>query len=542
GTNFQKLLKTFTIVIVVCSIPSVLDYLALTAFQGDAQFRARYAKYGEQIVTLLPLLLVFVLRSSGRVRYAAIASVVLIWLLVYTTAGRVNLLLFAFGLAAMAALIFLLSRFKRYRKKFALCLVFIAVAPVPFYIVSLVTGSAQIPIVERFSDTAGSAYSNNFRVLMSSVSLEMIRTAPITGVGADNYGLQFNNFREAYAIKNPDDPNLAHGEVGIVAHAHNEFLQIVAELGLVGGMIFLWFMAGVGLMGIRAIRNVKRGDLHSIASVVGLLMFLASSLVSAYSFRVMQNGILFFFVLAVAAKTTLNDRAEPNTAPASNVRRVNRLVLVGGIAACLALFLYTGSRLTSVIVTQQANQLKDLESATARFRTAAAIDKDNPDPRRTLGMLLLRKKRYAEAAPLLEESITIGRGESADYSYLATALSLSGDDPGAERAIAKAAALYPRSPFVLARYSELLERNGKYAESAAAFDRAVKIDERSAKTWRAMIALGPKGVSDLAARDSSYIQVMELQPQLSIYAVTTERYIMHPEEQRFSFVKVTSNE
>lgn len=541
GRHFGRLLRLFALVLVVFAILALFDFLSITAFGGNTSFRVRFAKYGEQIVTLLPLLLVFVLRSSGRTIYLGLTSVVLMWLLIYSTAGRVNWFLFGAVLISMAVLIFAFARFRRYGPKFALAVVLIAAAPVPLFLFSLVTSSAEVPILARLNDTSGSEYSNNFRRLLNSVSFEMLRSAPINGVGADNYGFEFNNFREQYAQQHPEDPNLIYGEVGIAAHAHNEFIQIAAELGVTGAVIFLWFLVGIGIMAFRALRDFRGVELHALAALIGLLMFLASSAVSAYSFRVMQNGLLFFFVLAVASKALLKRNESLETASSTRASTARtRLVLAGGMVVCIALLVYTGIRLTSVIIATQANRQKDFESGDALFKAAAMFDDENPDCRRTLGMLLLKKKRYAEAIPWLEESIALGRGESTDFSYLASAFSLSGDDVAAEHTMAKAATLYPRSPFVLTRYGELLERNGKIDDSVAIFRKASAIDARAAATWRVMVTSGPKAVSDLAARDNSYLQVMELHPESSIYAVTTERYIRFPEEQRFSLIKISS--
>jgi Ca2+/Na+ antiporter len=76
----------------------------------------------------------------------------------------------------------------------------------------------------------------------------------------------------------------------------------------------MWFLVGVAIMCFRAIRHMKRGSLYGFAAVLGLAMFLASSAVSAYSFRVMQNGIVFFFVLAVAAKLSFKNKHRANEA------------------------------------------------------------------------------------------------------------------------------------------------------------------------------------------------------------------------------------
>src|SRR5687767_5441883 len=207
-SHLATMVQTFTIVLLLFAIPAVVEFVPLAAFGGDGELwlRVRYAKNGEQIVTLLPLLLVLVLRLSGRAFYAGVASVVLLWLLIYCTASRVNLILFGCMLIALAAIVFGFSRYRRYGKKLCICILFIAAAPIPLYLISLGSGSADSPVIKRLNDSEANASSTEFRFLMNSVSLEMIASDPLLGVGADNYGFQFNNFRERYAAGVPDDP------------------------------------------------------------------------------------------------------------------------------------------------------------------------------------------------------------------------------------------------------------------------------------------------------------------------------------------------
>lgn len=530
--HFGKLLKTLTFVLVLFAIPALVEFLALTAFGGDTFFRARFAKYGEQIVTILPLILAAVVRLRDRKLYAGIGCVVLLWLLVYCTAGLVNLLLFGVGVAAMAAVIFGVTRFDHYRKRFALCILCMLLAPVPFFLFSVVAGRGDVPVLSRFQDAGGVAYSRDFRVLMTSVSLEMVKSEPIKGVGADNYGLQFNNFREQYAAKNASDPNLSYGEMGIVGHAHNEFIQIVAELGVVGGLLFLWLVAGIGFLVMRAVRGLRKGaSLYSIAAVLGLMTFLASSAVSAYSFRVMQNGFVFFFVLAVATKGLFKDATDVSAEPVRHVSSVRlRLGLAMGMAACLLLASYSIVRVASVVVTTRANYTEDLEQASALYRLGMNLDDENPDARNNFAMRLFQEDRFADSASLLQESIRIGRAQSVDFSYLASAQSLAGDDQSAERTMAAAVKLYPQSPFVLTRHAALLQAIGMKNASAREFGKAHAIDHRAANSWWLVINSGAKAATDNAFRSSDYTPVMELQPQKSMYAVLDERYVRFPAE------------
>ena len=378
---------------------------------------------------------------------------------------------------------------------------------------------------------------------MYSIGNLMIAEHPVTGIGADNFGTQANVYRERYGAAHPDDPNLANAEDGIPEHAHNEFLQIVAELGLVGGLIFAWFMFGLAIIAFRAMRNIKTGSLYACAAILGLGMFLASSLVSAYSFRVMQNGIVFFLVLAVAVKFALRrNRGHAKTELTVTAPARLRLAISAGILVCLGLLVYSGLRVGSVIIAVRANQTQGFENAMPLYELAMRLDNENPDVRQNLGMRLFGSRRYKEAIPYLESAISIGRGPSPEFSYLASAKSLAGDARGAEETMASAASLYPRSPFVLTRYAALLTDNGDTDASAELFRRALRIDENKSKTWRLLIDSGPKALSDMAARDARYLPVMDLTPKAAIYAVVTERFIKHPEEEKFSSLKLSKAE
>ena len=377
---------------------------------------------------------------------------------------------------------------------------------------------------------------------MMSVAGVMIREHPMIGIGADNFGFEVNRYRAKYGSEHPDDVNLSGAEDQNPEHAHNEFLQIVAELGTVGAVILAWLLTGIALMAFRAVTRIRSGSLVGFAAVSGMGMFLISSLVSAYSFRVMQNGILFFFVLAIAVRSTLAAKQTEADRPLQAPLQM-RMVLAAGLLVCIGLTAYSGLRVASVIAASQAAATRTMDSAMPLYELSMRLDAENPEVRQNLGMRLFRNKQYVEAIPYFESAMSIGKATSADLSYLATAHTLAGDDSGAEKTMSSAVALYPRSTFVLTRYAFVLERNGKTTEANETFERASNINARSARTWQALMNSGPKALAELVARDSdAYSPVMELTPQSSIYAVVTERLIRHPDEQRFSFAKLSEGE
>lgn len=528
--NYIALLTILSAPFVIYAVPAVVEYCAHLVLGGATALGIRYAKYGEQINTITPLVIAALLPLKGRRFVFGIGGLVMMWLLIFCSLGRINIILFTLATVSFAAVVFAFRRFHIYRTRIAIIVLTLILAPFPLHLFSLFAENPNIPMVKRVSDEAGISASNNLRKLMTSLSLEMFRAHPVGGIGADNFGFEVNNYRASYAGRSPQDPNLASAENEISERAHNEYLQILAELGIVGAAIFGWLLAGIALMAYRA--AVRRPvSLTGIAAVLGLGMFLASSLVSSYSFRLIQNGFVFFFVLAVASKHFMKPEAEDARGFVEISPRVLNYGLAAGIAACLMLGAYSVVRVSSVIITTNANYVEDLDEALPVYEQAIAIDDENPDAHSSAAYRLLRAGRYDEATAHYRESINIGKGTSTEFSHLTTAQLLGGDGSGAEATLAEAALLYPRSPFVLTRYAVVLKENGKEAESRSQFDRALQINKRAANTWWTYITEGARAASEKANFDENYSAIMDVQPQSAIYAIGLERELKNPSEQ-----------
>ena len=542
--GYSRLMKTVTVALFVLSVPAITEYSSLLIFGGANSLGITHAKYGEPINAILPLLCVGVIRLHGRRFWLGASAIVSMWLLVFCSLGRANLILFAFAFASVCFFVFVIRRFHQYRRNAAILATAIIVAPFLLQTFSLVSSDPEIPLVKRLSDGAGISSSNNFRRLMTSVALDMISAHPLIGIGADNFGFEFNKYRAVYTARNPSDISLAEAEDGIPERAHNEPLQVVAELGAIGGAIFLWLMVGVGLLGFHLFKQRNIVSLYPLAAFLGIIVFLASSLVSSYSFRLIQNGFVFFFVLALAAKLLLTEKRPLRERSGVSLSAARfRIALVPGLAACLLLAGYSTVRVVSVMFTEQASHTQDLDVASHLFQRAMTLDDENPDAPGIFGLRLLQEGKYNQAAGFLEKSIRIGRARSCDFSYLATAQTLSGDNVAAEKTMAEAALLYPRSPFVLTRHAALLSESGRQAESEAEFERALLLNRRAANTWWTMINDGARTASELAFRRNDFAEVMDLQPRAAMYAIVDERAIRFPKEKQESpFEKFSKTE
>ena len=77
------------------------------------------------------------------------------------------------------------------------------------------------------------------RVFVWKIGARMAAEHPLVGVGADNFGISFNNAREHYRLGHPADPPDEPVSDNLVERGHNELLQVTAELGVVGLVLFL---------------------------------------------------------------------------------------------------------------------------------------------------------------------------------------------------------------------------------------------------------------------------------------------------------------
>ncbi len=529
GKNYRILMTMFAGLFVVFAVPAIIDYCLFLIFGSGTSIGIRFAKYGEQVNALAPLLTVGVLSLKGKRFALGLTALAAMWLLIFSSLGRINIFLFVCGMLAVAASIFAFKKFHKHRRKMLVVIAVLILSPIPMHVFTLLSDDANIPIVRRVSDDAGISSSNNFRKLMTTLSLAMFEEHPITGVGADNFGMQVNNYRSVYGSQNTGDVNLANAETEIPERSHNEYLQILAELGTVGGLIFLWILIGVGLLGFRLLN--RRTSLQTIAAVIGIGLFLASSLVSSYSFRLIQNGFVFFFVLGVAAKYLLKPKAneaDQYNFPAFKIKAAYAL----GMTACVLLIVYSTIRVVSVAYAQKANYIQDIDAAMPLYDTAIQLDDENPYPYFYLANRLFDAGRYAEAIPNYQRTIKMGHVTSLIFSYLASAEILSGDPIGAENTFAEAVKLYPRSAFVLTRHAFFLEINQKHAESQAELERARAIDKSAVETWWTIMNDGTQKAADNAFSDKELRPIMDLKPYDAIYATITERQLRFPAEKQ----------
>jgi len=478
-------------------------------------FTYRYYKYAEAMVTLLPIFLALALRSKSRMSLLSGAVAVIAWLVVLLSLSRTLFISGFLSVGLFFALVFIFQDWKKHLKK--LILIFCLFTICAFVSQINFSNAPQNTTIERLTGDDVKAGNFSSRLLFWGFALESFKQNPITGVGADNYGTTYKTARENYSAQNSDNKIIEGCEELLVERAHNEYLQILGELGIVGGVFFAWLLGGIAYLFFSL--RPKRASLLSIASLVGIFAFLISSLASSYSFRVPANGLCFIFLLALAVKEWRVESGELRIGRFYSQLSTLNSQLVFGLIICAAMLVFSGVRGASLMYLQFALTSSEDAQAEQYFQKAIALDGQDGMFRYYYGVTLFNGERAEEAIPQLRLAIEKGTATSISYFHLASAQIVSHKPFEAEQTFTEALRVYPRSVFLRTAFATFLTENGKTSESQIEYEKAFRVNAEQAKSWLVAHTEGMKKLSQNGARDKSFVEAMELKPTEGIYAL-----------------------
>lgn len=150
---------------------------------------------------------------------------------------------------------------------------------------------SRIRLLEVFDIT-----QNSSRVKIWKTASYMIKDNPITGVGYENFSVQY----EPYVLKNLDN-NVWIGTDYTPLHPHNIFLKIQTELGVVGSLLFIAFLCISTIMLFKLIKNSYKLKYNEI--IIGIttsfIVFQFMNLIDCY-YSAPKVIISLLLILAIA--------------------------------------------------------------------------------------------------------------------------------------------------------------------------------------------------------------------------------------------------
>jgi O-antigen ligase len=226
------------------------------------------------------------------------------------------------------------------------------------------------PIIERFSSILDSASGKirDDRLLIWADTLKVLADFPLTGSGFGTFVDIFPGYKTL-----PDDL--------LYEHAHNDFLELLTEGGLIAGALGLWFILSVLHVGYRQIRSRKDkvavfGAIGAFSGLFGLLVF------SIFDFNLQNgaNGLYFAFfcgLLVSSGHTRRYYQEQPTLLPSIKSSRLFRgAACTVSFGFLCAILLIQGKTVMAERFYAQARavaSLSDLESAVKRDKMVGLL-------------------------------------------------------------------------------------------------------------------------------------------------------------------------
>ena len=360
------------------------------------------------------------------------------------------------------------------------------------------------PVRTRVIGTIGTqSHSNMFRLLTWQGTMRMAEANPWVGIGPGAFKHAFMN----YAVG------------GYTEAAHQTYLQVAAEQGLVGGAIFLWLLGAVLLTAGRAVRRAK--DFEGRALAIGGLCSVVALMVHGlldYDWYIGAIGVTFWLVAGLLAHQAQAAAAPAVPAPAAPVeveepeperkrktrrrrerpaggrsRRRSSVRIPASLAAVgISLVLVAIGSLWAPVRNALAQKAlnagdaalmqKDVGRTRERYEAAVSHDPGWALAWERYGLLLPEP----EGEEAIRRAISLEPTSFRPWGSLARYYEYQGDFYGAVMAYGEAIERYPNHTGALRGLARVHERLGQYDEADAVYRRMVEVEQSPYNQYRAI--------------------------------------------------------
>jgi len=248
------------------------------------------------------------------------------------------------------------------------------------------------------------------------VGWEMFKESPVVGVGLGNYKLNFLAYKaEFLATPRGEDYDFY---IPRAAQAHNDYVQALAEIGVLGGLTVLGFMAVLVASFWLRIRRMKDEDkrLELLLLACGIIPVFVHALVS-FPAHLASSGLVFIAMIGIAHSRVYGEAAVSTSSLTRWPLRcsVSAVIAIGIVVSAFAM----SDLSANVLMTQGIQQLQLGNNYSAEALLSASLRYDFA-PRQTyyhLASAQLRLNRFDEAWENLELCMTRFLDEGVYLTY-----------------------------------------------------------------------------------------------------------------------------
>jgi O-antigen ligase/tetratricopeptide (TPR) repeat protein len=276
--------------------------------------------------------------------------------------------------------------------------------------VVVLTVLASTPVIDRLETlTHGEDRgTREGRPAVWAKTVDLIKDHPLLGTGPGTFAVAFTPYRPA----------------GINSHyyyAHNDYLHVISETGLLTAGIILWLMValfGTATKKIKAARSRLTLGI-TLCGLGGMVALMVHSLVD-FNLHIMANATVFAVLARLvlsptgALSTTVRSRSrfQVSTSPSMSFTKAVATAAIIGLFAWSAYWLY-GLFMGDYYIgrAKEVAETKDRNTAIGAFEKALSHTPDNPEYHRLFGTFYLAFAKGAKEAAIKERLLQKGWAE-----------------------------------------------------------------------------------------------------------------------------------
>ncbi len=295
--------------------------------------------FAEYLIVPLPIAVSLFFASRNKFKKILLLIAILaMGASLIVTFARGSYLSFGVSLIFMFFL-FLISRGKNFiknnKKIFITILVVIIITTFLFVVPTPLNKSGTVisKIKSRISVTQfAQDYSIKRRIAIWKFTGMMIKDHPLLGSGIGTYKYNTLRYQAEFFAQGENRSLYPHG---FADKAHNEYLQLWAELGIIGLGIFIWLIISYFRFGLKILRKIK--DEYRQGIIIGLMGAIIAVLVDGifgFPLHLPATIVLFWLVLELTVavgllKDEVNAQEIKMIRENSNISRFKPLLYIG---------------------------------------------------------------------------------------------------------------------------------------------------------------------------------------------------------------------
>ena len=302
--DFNSFIHLFFIISFLVSIYTIIQYYGLDLYLSD--LHSLTSTIGQKnwisnyLAMIFPVLFSYFLlekTQKNRIPYFLLLSILYSTLMICQSRGIWISISLTIILAIYIIFKFNLLKIFQENKKWLFLLLITFLIITIIYSTDNPLNKSAITVPQRAMSTFDEQDpSINTRLLIWKTTFEMIKDKPILGSGIGTFKMNYLNYQGEFLKNNPYYINYS----GKAGEAHNEYLQIWAELGIIGLGLFLLIFYFFYKTIIDFYNNNKnvREKIITLGLVMGITCFLIHSLFT-FPLHVPALGGTFFALLGL---------------------------------------------------------------------------------------------------------------------------------------------------------------------------------------------------------------------------------------------------